>query len=74
VEAFGREPFEAEGRGPLPIGVSVGVANHPGDGRTPTELIAAADERLYRIKRDGGEGVGAPTPEPQPLRKGAGAA
>ncbi|HVL54066.1 MAG TPA: sensor domain-containing diguanylate cyclase [Vitreimonas sp.] len=50
-------PFEAEGRGPLPIGASIGVASHPADGRTATELIAAADRGLYRIKRAGGQGV-----------------
>jgi diguanylate cyclase (GGDEF)-like protein len=73
LEAFAAEPFEGEGRGPLPIGLSVGVANHPGDGRTATELIAAADERLYRMKRERDEGDLGPN-EPRPLRKGIGAA
>jgi GGDEF domain-containing protein len=30
------------------------VATYPADGRTATDLIAAADQALYRVKRDGG--------------------
>ena len=33
---------------------SIGVATYPANGRTATELIAAADKALYRVKRDGG--------------------
>ena len=47
-------PFIAEGRGPVPIALSIGVATFPGDGRTATDLIAAADAALYRVKRAGG--------------------
>ena len=47
-------PFVGEQRGPVPIGASIGVATFPVDGRTATELIAAADAALYRVKRDGG--------------------
>jgi diguanylate cyclase (GGDEF)-like protein len=57
LQTFRDEPFEAEGRGPLPLGVSIGVASHPLDGRTATDLIAAADRGLYRIKRAGGDGA-----------------
>jgi diguanylate cyclase (GGDEF)-like protein len=57
LDTFRDHPFEAEGRGPLPIGVSIGAASHPTDGRTATQLIAAADRGLYRIKRAGGQGI-----------------
>ena len=46
-----------ESRGPVPIGASIGIATYPGDGRNATELIAAADRALYRVKRDGGHGA-----------------
>jgi GGDEF domain-containing protein len=41
----------------VPIAVSIGVATFPADGRTATDLIAAADAALYRVKRDGGREV-----------------
>jgi len=41
----------------VPVGLSIGVATHPIDGRTPTELIAAADRALYRVKAHGGQHV-----------------
>ena len=40
-----------------PIGVSVGVAAFPSDGRSPSDLVAAADRALYQVKRSGGGGV-----------------
>jgi diguanylate cyclase (GGDEF)-like protein len=52
--AFREHAFVGEQRGPVPIGASIGVATFPADGRTATELIAAADQALYRVKRDGG--------------------
>jgi diguanylate cyclase (GGDEF)-like protein len=54
LTAFRDEAFIGDGRGPVPIGLSIGVATLPGDGRTATDLIAAADAALYRVKRDGG--------------------
>jgi diguanylate cyclase (GGDEF)-like protein len=54
LDAFQDQPFVGEQRGPVPIGASIGVATFPQDGRTATELIAAADEALYRVKREGG--------------------
>ena len=54
LEAFREHAFVGEQRGPVPIGASIGVATFPADGRTATELIAAADAALYRVKRDGG--------------------
>ena len=54
LEAFRDRAFVGEHRGPVPIGASIGAATFPADGRTGTELIAAADHALYRVKRDGG--------------------
>jgi two-component system, cell cycle response regulator len=52
--AFRDHAFVGEQRGPVPIGVSIGVATYPADGRTATDLISAADQALYRVKREGG--------------------
>lgn len=57
VEAFRDHPFVGEQRGPVPIAASIGVATYPADGRTATELIAAADAALYAVKRAGGHGA-----------------
>ncbi|HEX5148935.1 MAG TPA: sensor domain-containing diguanylate cyclase [Candidatus Limnocylindrales bacterium] len=54
LDAFRDHSFQGEQRGPVPIGASIGVATYPADGRTATDLIAAADQALYRVKRDGG--------------------
>jgi len=54
VAAFREQAFVSASRGPVPIGASIGAATFPADGRTATELIAAADLALYRVKRDGG--------------------
>jgi diguanylate cyclase (GGDEF)-like protein len=54
LEAFRRSPFAADGRQPFPIGASVGIATHPQDGRSATELIASADRGLYQAKGAGG--------------------
>ena len=59
LEAFRTRPFVGEQRGPVPVSASIGVATHPTDGRTPTELIAAADRALYSVKRDGGHNAAA---------------
>jgi diguanylate cyclase (GGDEF)-like protein len=57
-------PFQAEGRLPVPVVASIGIATHPVDGRTGTDLIAAADRALYASKDLGGGSVmdRAPTP------------
>jgi GGDEF domain-containing protein len=39
------------------VGTSIGIATHPGDGKTATELIAAADAGLYVAKAEGGSKV-----------------
>ncbi len=51
VDAFSSSTFCHDGRLNVPIGVSVGVATFPSDGRTAAELIAVADAGLYRMKR-----------------------
>jgi diguanylate cyclase (GGDEF)-like protein len=57
AQSFESNAFVAEGRGAVPVSVSIGVAAYPRDGQTATELIAAADRGLYRVKRAGGRGV-----------------
>jgi diguanylate cyclase (GGDEF)-like protein len=50
-EAFATTTFSRDGRMTVPIGVSIGAATFPADGRTAAELIAVADAALYRMKR-----------------------
>ncbi len=57
VAALQANPYQAEGRGPVPVGASVGVAAFPIDGRSAQALIAGADAALYRVKGSGGRGV-----------------
>jgi diguanylate cyclase (GGDEF)-like protein len=57
VAALRDRPYRAEGRGPVPIGASIGTASFPVDGRTAQALIAGADAALYRVKGSGGQGV-----------------
>jgi diguanylate cyclase (GGDEF)-like protein len=64
LETFENDGFEADGRGPVPVSMSIGAAAHPGDGRTATELIAAADRSLYQVNRNGGRAVKAATAPP----------
>jgi diguanylate cyclase (GGDEF)-like protein len=57
LEAFRNSPFAAEGRQSFPIGASIGIATHPEDGRSATQLIASADRGLYDAKDAGGNRV-----------------
>jgi diguanylate cyclase (GGDEF)-like protein len=57
VTALRDRPYRAEGRAPVPVGASIGVAAFPADGRAPRDLIAGADAALYRVKERGGQGV-----------------
>jgi diguanylate cyclase (GGDEF)-like protein len=50
-EAFASSTFSRDGRLTVPVGVSIGAATFPADGRTAAELIAVADAGLYRMKR-----------------------
>ena len=59
LEAFRDRAFVGEQRGPVPVAASIGVATFPADGRSGTELIAAADRALYRVKREGGHDAAA---------------
>jgi diguanylate cyclase (GGDEF)-like protein len=63
LEAFRDRPFIGEHRGPVPIAASIGVSTYPSDGRTPTDLIAAADRALYSVKREGGHNAAAASTE-----------
>ncbi|HET7028082.1 MAG TPA: diguanylate cyclase [Candidatus Limnocylindrales bacterium] len=51
LDAFATAAFDGEGRGDVPVGVSVGAATLQRDGRTGPALIAAADAALYTVKR-----------------------
>ncbi|HYM83432.1 MAG TPA: sensor domain-containing diguanylate cyclase [Candidatus Dormibacteraeota bacterium] len=62
IAAFREHPFRAEARGPVPIGVSIGVATYPTDALAGTGLIEAADIALYRAKGTGGDSVDAGGP------------
>ncbi|HET9435297.1 MAG TPA: diguanylate cyclase [Candidatus Limnocylindrales bacterium] len=50
-DAFAAAAFEGEARRSVAVGLAFGVGTFPDDGRTATELIAAADAGLYRQKR-----------------------
>ncbi len=54
LDVLRARPFISEQRGPVPVAASIGIASFPADGRTATDLIAAADAALYRVKREGG--------------------
>ena len=51
VAAFADSTFTTGSRLAVPIGISIGSATFPIDGRTAAELIAIADAGLYRMKR-----------------------
>ena len=51
VAAFVDTQFTTGSRLAVPIGISIGAATFPTDGRTAAELIAVADAGLYRMKR-----------------------
>lgn len=51
------EPVATRGGGAIPVTVSLGTACFPQDGRSPQELIAAADAALYRAKARGRDRV-----------------
>jgi diguanylate cyclase (GGDEF)-like protein len=58
LRTFAASPFAADGRQPIPIGISIGIATHPADGRSATDLIEVADARLYVAKNEGGNRIG----------------
>lgn len=50
-----RRPMDVQGR-ECRVGVSIGIALFPNDGKTAAELLRKADEALYRMKRSGKNG------------------
>ena len=50
------EPFALGGGGVAEIGVSIGMASYPRHGRHRRELMHAADEAMYWVKRHGKNG------------------
>jgi diguanylate cyclase (GGDEF)-like protein len=58
LAALAENPYAAPDHGPIPVTASIGTAAFPSQGRTPRELIAAADAALYRVKASGGAAVG----------------
>jgi diguanylate cyclase (GGDEF)-like protein len=74
AKLLANEPF-----GPLKIGASFGVAAFPDDAKTPDELLARADQAMYRVKAEKRGGVAAapplpPAPQPQSVQEAASAA
>jgi diguanylate cyclase (GGDEF)-like protein len=73
LEALRLQPFVDPVHGAVPIAASIGVATYPADGRTATDLIAAADLGLYRVKAAGGHdvdtGAGSADEEPPPTEE-----
>jgi diguanylate cyclase (GGDEF)-like protein len=57
LRALADNPYAAQDHGPIPVTASIGTAAFPRQGRTPRELIAAADQALYRVKAEGGAAV-----------------
>jgi putative nucleotidyltransferase with HDIG domain len=49
--------FQVDGGRELPLSMSYGIAAYPSDGRTASELLAAADANLYRSKQMGGSNI-----------------
>jgi diguanylate cyclase (GGDEF)-like protein len=57
LEAFRAAPFMVDGRNQFPVGASIGIASHPRDGRSATDLLRSADALLYLAKGEGGNRV-----------------
>lgn len=74
VEGILRDRHELSDGSKVSVGVSAGLSVYPTDGRTPAQLLSAADAAMYSAKRTGGrqversaspvviEVVGAPAP------------
>ncbi|MEU8078980.1 diguanylate cyclase [Catellatospora citrea] len=52
----------------IQVTASFGVVSRPADGRTADELLARADDALYRAKRSGRDRVSGPPWPPQPVQ------
>jgi diguanylate cyclase (GGDEF)-like protein len=66
-EAFAGSGFDAGTGRTVGVGVAIGAATFPDDGRTARELIATADAGLYREKRSG---TRVPATGPEAARNG----
>ena len=61
-DAFAAASFDGGRHGDVSVGLAVGAATFPGDGRSVPELIAAADAGMYREKRRRPPGGGRRSP------------
>jgi diguanylate cyclase (GGDEF)-like protein len=68
-EAFAAATFEDGARSAVPVSLAIGAATFPADGRSATELIAAADKRLYDEKRGEAAAPAPKTVPPPPTRR-----
>ncbi|MFC4101218.1 sensor domain-containing diguanylate cyclase [Paenibacillus xanthanilyticus] len=53
---LGQQPFQI-GQERIPVSYSAGVSEFPSDGLSLTELLRSADEAMYRVKRNGKNGI-----------------
>lgn len=51
-----KKPWDLK-KGTVNCGISIGVARYPKDGRTAEELLQRADQAMYRVKKEGGNGL-----------------
>jgi diguanylate cyclase (GGDEF)-like protein len=63
-DAFAQAAFDSGSRSPVAVSLAIGAATFPVDGRSATELIAAADAALYREKRTQGGSLSRATAVP----------
>lgn len=57
-ERVSSNKFKLQGEKEVSVTISLGVSTYPQDGQTPSELIEAADKRLYNAKNNGRNQVG----------------
>ena len=50
TDELARHPLIVDGRGPVPVSVSIGVAAAGPEVRTPTDLVGSADAAMYAAK------------------------
>ncbi|MBF8290629.1 MAG: Diguanylate cyclase [Chloroflexi bacterium] len=53
MDELARSPLQADGRGPVPVSVSIGVATIGPEVRSPADLVSAADTSMYAAKARG---------------------
>lgn len=58
ADELARNPVVADGRGPVPVSVSIGVASIGPDVRNASDLLGAADARMYSAKDGDPSGAG----------------